>query len=81
MNDARFVCPTCRSCGARVLWVETVNGKRMPLDELPNPAGKFLLDESKNPPLAIFAPLGADGARFISHFATCPSAEQHRRPK
>jgi len=29
----------------------------------------------------VVAPLGADGARFISHFATCPSAAQHRRPR
>ena len=69
----------CRSCGAPIIWAETVNGKRMPLDEDPDPAGKFTLDEEHNPPVAEYAKPDAKGELFTSHFATCPNAAEHRR--
>jgi hypothetical protein len=47
---------TCRSCGAKVEWVETANGKKMPMDLEPD----------------------AEGNR-ISHFATCPQANDWRK--
>ncbi len=68
----------CRSCGAPIIWAETVNGRRMPLDEDPDPDGKFVLDETREPPLATFAPTDP-GERFQSHFATCPDSDKHRR--
>ena len=30
---------TCRSCQARITWLETAAGKRIPVDEDPVPAG------------------------------------------
>lgn len=68
----------CRSCGAPVVWVETVRGTRIPF----------------NPPLAIARTqetlLAGDDTRTIehvdsavstSHFATCPDATQWRKTK
>jgi hypothetical protein len=72
----------CRSCGASIIWTETVNGKTMPLDEDPDPDGNFTLDESHEPPVAehiagrMIAP---KEERFTSHFATCPDAARFRR--
>ncbi len=64
----------CKSCGAPILWVETVNGKRMPLDE--RPAGRF----------AVFVAGGTQKVveireAYVSHFATCKFADQHRKPR
>ena len=55
----------CRSCGAEIFWLKTVNGKNMPVNPL-----EVLPDDS------LF-----DHKRHISHFATCPSAKAHRRAK
>lgn len=33
----------CRDCGAPIMWRETVNGKRMPLDPGSDPAGRVRL--------------------------------------
>jgi hypothetical protein len=72
----------CRSCGAPIIWTETVNGCRMPFNEDPKPfpIGRFAIDESCDPPLATYAPNNT-GERFESHFATCPNRERHRRPR
>lgn len=74
----------CRSCGAPVRWVITSRGKRMPLDAEPVDDGNVVLDMSdRNDPVAIVVPpeqiLVEDGPRYVSHFATCPNADQHRR--
>lgn len=85
---------TCRSCSARMRWTTTTKGKRMPVDLLPVEApveGNVmlaLLDEpdSNGTRLQSYV-IGAgdrpvEGAlRFRSHFATCPNAGAHRRPK
>jgi hypothetical protein len=55
----------CRSCGAKIVWLETANGKSMPVDAETAGAG----DKS------------FDGARHTTHFATCPNANQHRQNK
>lgn len=68
----------CRRCGNRILWVKTPAGKNMPVD--PNlinyravPGGK---ERIVTPSGAVIAgercnPEDADGAGYISHFATC----------
>ena len=61
---------SCRSCGAEILWVETQNGKRMPLDFTPE--RRFVIDPSNG----MLAKLRNT---YVSHFATCPNADQHRR--
>lgn len=74
----------CRSCGAGMIWTETTNGRKMPVDAHPSPSGSFVLtpvvDEPS--PLATFLPAGEryEGhVLYTSHFATCPNAVQHRK--
>lgn len=57
----------CRSCGADIVWFRTKAGKRMPVDE----ATTQPTDREDQ----------LDLERHTSHFATCPDADQHRRPR
>lgn len=59
----------CSSCGAAVYWIVTARGKKMPVD--PAVPGGQVPSPLKD---------GAPG-RGVSHFATCPHADQHRRPR
>lgn len=76
----------CRSCEAPIIWTVTTNGKRMPVDVDPvtAPAGGFTLDEDEDPPIARFEAVDRDRifkpVLYISHFATCPNANMHRKP-
>ena len=81
---------TCRTCGEEVTWTITTNGKMMPVDAIPTEDGNFyLVDEGDTHPTAyyyvpMFPPTAADGFdgdRYDSHFATCPSADEHRRTR
>jgi hypothetical protein len=62
---------TCRSCGASILWAETEVGKRIPLDSTPEHRLVISTVSGK----ARVMPT------YISHFATCPNAAAHRKPK
>jgi hypothetical protein len=76
---------TCRSCGAPIWWAITEKGRRMPLDPPgthPDPNLYAWRDHvgilhvgAENP--ATIASL----TETTSHFATCPNADQHRRPR
>ncbi len=59
----------CKSCGAKIRFVEMQSGKKMPID-----------GDVKN----IVAKVGG-GWKVItvyeSHFANCPGADSHRKPK
>jgi hypothetical protein len=69
----------CRSCEARVVWCETVAGKRMPVDELPSPMGNVTIEpQGSGPPLAVVHAGPVAGGR-LSHFASCPNANDHRK--
>jgi hypothetical protein len=63
----------CKSCGAEILWARTSAGKRVPLDAKPQ--------------RLFVRGVGLEGGGvvlrscFTSHFATCPDAAQHRRPR
>ena len=77
----------CRSCGKQILWIRTKSGKNMPVDPtfvnfkkvdggkerivLPN--GEVIAGERCE------ADDNPDGHGYISHFATCPNADSHRR--
>jgi len=52
-------------CGARIIWFTTKTGKKMPVDADTVEVG----DEEYDPP------------RHHSHFAICPNAAKHRRPR
>jgi hypothetical protein len=84
---------SCRSCGANIIWaVSGTTGKRMPLDAAPA-LGQHpfcLLRGLNGDELAISAGWFFAGsapllvvqdrlAFYVSHFATCPDADMHRR--
>lgn len=56
----------CRSCDEYIVWMKTEAGKNMPVDA-------DSVDESDE--------LLFDPDKHISHFATCPNENQHRRPR
>lgn len=71
---------TCGTCGANIFWAQTENGKPMPIDAEPVANGNIIirpaliahyLAKAEQPP--------ADVLRYVSHFATCPHAKQHRK--
>lgn len=55
----------CRSCRARIIFLETTTGKKIPVDA-----------DTVEPEDEQF-----DNARHESHFATCPQADQFRRKR
>ena len=73
----------CNSCGAPIFWAKTIKGRPIPLDEQPSPRGNVVVSEEGTAlvyrdPSAI-APRYADSPKYLSHFATCPNAEEHRK--
>ena len=60
----------CRGCGADIIWIETHEGKKMPVDAKPK-AG-FTKDFVGNWKHTLL---------HESHFATCPQAGKFRKGK
>lgn len=73
---------TCRSCDAPILWARTPADRLMPLDATPSDRGNVeLVDERPGQaPLAIVHPQPPflAGDLYLSHFATCPNADDWR---
>jgi hypothetical protein len=75
----------CRSCHEPVWWIVTEGGKRMPLDMLPSPRGNVRVipgDPAVAQVLggtALAEARSQGGELYVSHFATCENAAQHRR--
>ena len=55
----------CRSCNAKIIWFKTAAGKNMPVD------ADTVEPEDRS----------LDLTRHQSHFASCPNADKHRRPR
>jgi hypothetical protein len=55
----------CRSCRAQIIWLKTAAGKNMPVD-----ADSVEAEDQEFQP-----------GRHVSHFSTCPQADQHRKPR
>ncbi len=71
---------TCKSCGARIVWCRTREGKRMPVDAEPHPEGNLVIDANQQAHVLTRDELLPGAAnRFRSHFATCPHAAGHRK--
>ena len=84
----------CRRCKAPIIWAETERGKKMPLDAEPvdlatltHSRGLFVLrdwpggEEGRRVAVAVtdgFV-LGSKDPAYVSHFATCPYAEEFRK--
>ena len=62
---------TCNSCGAEIFWVETPNGKAMPFDAIPTQGYVPDPKVGEGPP----ANSGKLTNVHVTHFATCPDAE------
>jgi len=83
----------CKSCGAPVIWAQTVAGKAMPVDAEPSEvAGNIALApyagiDPKAAPLRPLAKVIPWSARCqftdlrASHFVTCPQAGSWRKRK
>lgn len=76
----------CRSCGAEIRWAETAAGKTIPLDVEPISTGNvdivFIGGEEVALVLGPGDAVAAQAAGhklFLSHFASCPNAAQHRQ--
>lgn len=103
----------CRSCSKPVLWVKTVNGKPIPLDQEPRADGnivpgwdgraRFLRSGVQQcrtcgcieddachlfggrigcswvEPDVCSGCVGREARRYVSHFATCPHRDRHRK--
>lgn len=73
----------CRYCGKPIAWVKTVAGKSMPVDPKPVPfvpdGGKdyFVCDNGRV--VRGIADKNGSEKGHISHFATCPYADQARK--
>lgn len=72
----------CKSCGAHIIWAKTIKGHSIPLDSLPSSLGNVVLSE-EGVALVYAGPAGIapryqDEPRYLSHFATCPNADEHR---
>lgn len=71
----------CSSCQAEIVWaINPQTGRKVPLDAEPaeRPNGTYYLDDSTDPPTATPA---RGSAVYLNHFITCPSSEQHRKPR
>ena len=78
---------TCRSCGAPIIFITSTKGHRIPCDAEPvtywqnqkgsakivTPNGEVIGADLEGDPQE------ATGIGYISHFATCPNANTHRR--
>ena len=79
----------CRSCKAPVRWAVTAaTGAAIPLDLEPRDDGNMALAEARVPggaPIAVVIDEAQRaryaGSLYTAHFATCPDADEHRRPR
>jgi hypothetical protein len=64
----------CRSCGAEIEWAVTPKGRRIPLDPGTRDDGNIQVDAWGTAWV-----VGAWQGDRVSHFATCPHHDKHRR--
>jgi len=55
----------CRSCQAYIVWLKTERGANIPVDADSVSEGDDLFDQKVH----------------VSHFSTCPDADQHRKAR
>lgn len=77
----------CRSCEAEIVWVQTTQGRRMPVDKEPSDEGNVWIpgDLTGQVRATVLSKEDATDWRatgivlYRSHFASCPQAPQWRR--
>ena len=62
----------CRSCHAEIIWARTSAGKKMPLDAKTLLGFRIVARETPGELECVTQQI------HLSHFATCPNANQHR---
>ena len=62
----------CKSCGMPILWARTDNGKVIPLDV--EGERRFVINHTEHNRVT-------NAVTYVSHFATCPNASEHRKPR
>ena len=77
----------CKSCGAEIIWIKMRSGKSAPYNPEPIHYRKFVHNIENM--LVLVTPEGdvtpgeacedSDLFGYISHFATCPNANRHRK--
>lgn len=81
---------SCFSCRAPIQWARTERGNRIPLDPIENLTQGNLIETGETidgeQVMRVIAPGSMEdalhtGPRFVSHFATCPHADRHRRSR
>lgn len=75
---------SCRSCGAPIWWAMTPKGRRIPLNapgDHPHPNLAVWRDDTGVLRASPTPPEGLTVTATTSHFATCPQADEHRRPR
>lgn len=76
----------CRTCREPIRWVIMESGRSTPLDDAPVENGNVALEANGKRGIVLagdeLARARAHGEPlYLSHFATCPFADQHRRRK
>jgi hypothetical protein len=89
--DLDLIVTPCKSCRRPVIWCLTESGRLMPVDADRSHTGNLLVFELLSPPDKPYprVKVAQDVEReyfaqwdlWVSHFATCPKAAQHRRPR
>jgi len=65
----------CKGCGKTIIWGQTPDGKKIPLDPVA-PTYTIMGPGPDGNPVAIRA-----SSTYVSHFATCPKANEFSRKK
>jgi len=84
-TPAGFPTEPCGSCLAPVIWAETRNGRRMPVDPEPTKRGNVALTDRTHLHRAPLATVLGATSRFgrkdlrESHLVTCPHSTMWRR--
>lgn len=76
--------PACASCGTSLRWVRSATtGTMMPLEADSDPASPtaVVAIEANLLGETIGRIVGPTTGEWIPHFAVCPYADQHRRPR
>lgn len=68
----------CKSCNAVIEWHKTAEGRNIPLDPEPHQQGNLTFDSAMR---VVYMRPGSKPRMYRSHFATCPNAAQHRKPR
>jgi hypothetical protein len=77
----------CRSCKQPIVWARAEGSDRwMPMNAEPDANGTHVLMGWDDPPVATKVGAGELAfsevrERYTSHFATCPNANDHRKPR